>query len=376
MTPSTVGRVVAGLSALYTFNEGSGTIVHDRSNVGPPLDLLILAADKVTWLNGGGLALNAPTVLRSLQPATKLSDACKLSDAITIEAWIKPANTTQNGPAAIVSYGQDPKNRNMTLAQGLWGKQPGSLYTMRVRTDKTNKAGGSWFASAKNSLTTVRTHIAAVRDSSGVFKLYRNGVQLLAKKQKGRFATWNSAYNLTLGAEANGVNPWLGEYQLVAIYCRALSVSELVQNYQAGTAGAPATAVQAAVFEEELPVGQISGQLLQAASGGDGSAATMTAQPLPAKVALSTTVTLVDAATGGIAYSETITLDEQGYYRFEELPWDDYLLSVDTPATYQAPMPLPITLQSPGMDLGIATLTPGAAFQLYLPLVANEEGTP
>ena len=376
MTPSTIGRVVAGLTALYTFKEGSGTTVHDRSNVGTPIDLTILAADKVTWLSGGGLTLNAPTALRSLQPTTKLSDACKLSDAITIEAWIKPTNTTQNGPSAIVSYGQDAKNRNITLAQGLWGKQPGNLYTMRVRSDKTNKAGGSWFASPKNSLTTVRTHIAAVRDSSGGFKLYRNGVQLLAKKQKGRFSTWNSAYTLTLGAEANGVNPWLGEYHLIAIYCRALSVSEVVQNYQAGTAGAPATAVQAAVFEEELLVGQINGQLLQAASGGDGSAAIMTAQPLPATIAVSTTVTLVDAATGGVAYSETMMIDDQGYYRFEELPWDDYLLIVDAPATYQAPLPLPITLQSPGMDLGIATLTPGAAFQLYLPLVGNEAGTP
>jgi len=57
------------------------------------------------------------------------------TNAITIEVWIKPANTTQAGPARIVTVSKDPGQRNFTLGQ------KGSAYEVRLRTTSTSPNG-------------------------------------------------------------------------------------------------------------------------------------------------------------------------------------------------------------------------------------------
>ena len=49
--------------ALYSFREAGGSRVHDRSTVGPPLDLEIADPEKATWLPMGGLELSGTNVL-------------------------------------------------------------------------------------------------------------------------------------------------------------------------------------------------------------------------------------------------------------------------------------------------------------------------
>ena len=56
------GRVSDGLLALYTFDEGSGSTVHDVSGVGTPLDLTIANTGAVSWLPSGGLTFNSATI--------------------------------------------------------------------------------------------------------------------------------------------------------------------------------------------------------------------------------------------------------------------------------------------------------------------------
>jgi hypothetical protein len=100
-------RVTAGLQALYEFGAGGGTVVPDVSGQGAPLDLMISDPGAVTWLPGGGLVLNAPVVLNSGVPATKIIDACQASRGVTLEAWVQAANLTQFGPARILTLSQD-----------------------------------------------------------------------------------------------------------------------------------------------------------------------------------------------------------------------------------------------------------------------------
>ena len=54
---------------------------------------------------------------------------------MTIEAWIKPANTTQAGPARIVTLSKDPSSRNFTLGQ------KAGVYEVRFRTTTTSPNG-------------------------------------------------------------------------------------------------------------------------------------------------------------------------------------------------------------------------------------------
>jgi hypothetical protein len=145
-----IGRFRAGNTAkpqdalvLYDFREGSGQIIKDRSNKSDPLNLKIENSSAVKWLKGGGLAVQSPVLLASQSqggrplagPAAKIGNAVRKSGAITIEAWVKPANTTQSGPARIVTVSRDTGSRNFTLGQ------KAGAYEVRFRTTSTSPNG-------------------------------------------------------------------------------------------------------------------------------------------------------------------------------------------------------------------------------------------
>ncbi len=121
--------------ALYNFREGRGDIIKDVSNAGKPLNLKISDTSAVKWLSSGGLSANDSTLISSSDPASKVIKAVRKSHEITIEAWNRPANTTQAGPARIVTVSRDPGQRNFTLGQ------KGGAYEMRFRTTSTSRNG-------------------------------------------------------------------------------------------------------------------------------------------------------------------------------------------------------------------------------------------
>jgi len=137
-----IGRFRAGNTAkpqdalvLYDFREGSGQIIKDRANKSDPLNLRIENSSAVQWLSTGGLAVRSPVLIASQGPAAKINNTVRKSSAMTIEAWVKPANTTQTGPARIVTVSRDPGSRNFTLGQ------KASAYEVRFRTTATSANG-------------------------------------------------------------------------------------------------------------------------------------------------------------------------------------------------------------------------------------------
>jgi hypothetical protein len=120
---------------LYDFRQADGNTIKDTGDAGKPLDLKIADSSAVKWLSDGGLQINEPVLIKSETPAAKIINACRKTGEISIEAWITPANTTQMGPARIVSLSTDTSNRNFTLGQ------ESSAYVMRLRTTKTTTNG-------------------------------------------------------------------------------------------------------------------------------------------------------------------------------------------------------------------------------------------
>ena len=119
----------------YDFQEGSGQVIKDRSNRPSLLNLRIENSSAVKWLSTGGLAVRSPVLIASQGPAAKIVNAVRKSGAITIEAWLKPANTIQSGPARIVTVSRDPGSRNFTLGQ------KAGAYEVRFRTTSTSPNG-------------------------------------------------------------------------------------------------------------------------------------------------------------------------------------------------------------------------------------------
>lgn len=222
------GRVTDGLVSLYTFDEGHGAIVSDVSGVDPVLELTIDSQAGMAWLPGA-LAVTAPTVIGSSGPATKLTEAIQASNAITIEAWIQPANTSMTGPARIVTLSSDVHNRNFTLGQDL------SQVDIRLRTTDTSSNGQPSLTSSRGALATGEpVHIVFTHDADGNEHLYVNGTEIASRMLTGDFSTWQAGFQFVLANETDGSRPWTGEYYLVAVYSRALGDEEIQQNLGAG----------------------------------------------------------------------------------------------------------------------------------------------
>ncbi|MFH1843321.1 MAG: LamG-like jellyroll fold domain-containing protein, partial [bacterium] len=226
-------RVTEGLQVLYGFQEESGPTVTDVSGVGTPVDLTIADQDSVAWVPGGGLIVNGSTIISSGGAATKVSNAVAAANEITLEAWVTPADLTQEGPARIVGISENTNFRNVHLAQGA-NLQPPTVYSTRLRTSTTNTNGEPSVFTSAGSLTTNLTHVVFTRDTAGNVYIYLDGSEAFAGTIGGDMSGWDSGYPLLLANETTGDRPWLGEYSLVAVYSRALSPIEVGLNYSAG----------------------------------------------------------------------------------------------------------------------------------------------
>jgi hypothetical protein len=224
-------RVRAGLQVLYDFSDAKGAVVKDQSGFGSPLNLRI-ADLKAVRRRQGTLQMMGDTIIKSEGSAKKISAAVKQSGAITVEAWIKPANLTQAGPARIVTISRDSNERNVTLGQD------GDKYQVRFRTRKTNNNGIPETATDGKAVKRKLTHVLYTRDRSGRTRIYLDGKQVKQRYVSDPTSNWNSKFALALGNEMNGSRPWKGTYHLVAIYSRALSIKEIGQNFRAGAGGA------------------------------------------------------------------------------------------------------------------------------------------
>ncbi len=231
--PTPFGRVSLGLQVLYTFEEGGGATVLDTSGIDEPLDLDISDISAVTWIPGG-LSIDTATIVLSRGPATKVIQASQVSNEITLEAWVVPANVSQKGPARILTLSSDTLVRDFTLGQGLWGSRPADLYDVRLRTTTTSENGRPSLTTAAGSLTIDLTHVVYTRDASGVARIYLDSVQRALGPVDGNFSNWDSDFRLALANELTEVRPWLGEFYLLAVYDRALSQVEVDQNFASG----------------------------------------------------------------------------------------------------------------------------------------------
>jgi hypothetical protein len=219
-------RIMSGLQALFTFQEGKGNLVRHESG-GEPLLLTIADPSAVRW-SGDGIIVESSTLIASDRSPKRLTQSIKKTNAVTLEVWVTPADTQQSGPARILTLSSGTGQRNFTLAQD------GDKYDVRLRGTKTDGNGLPSLASSGGSLATRRTHVVYTRDASGKTRLYIDGQQVAASDVGGDLSNWDENFRLALANETTRDRTWRGTLHLTAIYDRALSAEEVRQNYAAG----------------------------------------------------------------------------------------------------------------------------------------------
>ncbi len=220
-------RVSDGLLALYSFEDSSD----DVSGVAPALNLVLEGGAALR--NGELRITGVDGVARSARAATKVDDAVKVTDSFTVEAWVRPRDLLQRGPARIVTASGSTSLSDVNFHLG----QERTCLSFRVA------AGGGaaeWLLiEGVFSAPQPAWHIAVTyeRGSIGVFA---EGAHVESRVvEPGPLDSWAPDFPLYVGNEATLNRPFRGDILLVAIYGRALTATEIASNYAAGALTSP-----------------------------------------------------------------------------------------------------------------------------------------
>ncbi len=228
------GRYTENQIALYKFDSGSGSTIYDRSLVAPQLNLTLTGEEGVDyqWVGGWGIELFSASARGTVSGSSKLTQRIAASDAYTIEAWLVPANVTQEGPARIISYSANNTLRNFTLGQTLYN------YDFAQRSSSSDANGAPLLSTpdADEVLQATQQHVAITFSPQDGRRIYVNG-ELVASETASQYDNlndWDENFTLLFGAEADSSSPWQGKLRLVAIYEQALTQQQIQQNMEAG----------------------------------------------------------------------------------------------------------------------------------------------
>jgi hypothetical protein len=211
---------------LYRFDEGNGRIVHDRSPLGAPLDLTLVADSDPVWIPGQGLSMRTGQVLSSPKAGDKLM-ALAQKKAATLEFWI--STDTIYPPTSwcgcMLAWETGVDNRNFAV-----GHQSSSLIVApRYAAINVNDARAVYAAGFRTSLQ----HYVVTWDGTNT-RLYCNGSKLLERTAAWSPETWSKDAPVLLGNQTDSARQYLGTYYLVAVHDRCLSDADVKRHYEAG----------------------------------------------------------------------------------------------------------------------------------------------
>ncbi len=229
------GRFDGNPIALWKLEEGAGAIALDTSMVGPTMNLAL--DGEVAWVSGGGLEFNGGKAMANATDSRKLYNELASGSGTqeySIEAWLIPANTTQEGPARIITYANGTGERNFMLGQVMYN------YVARNRSvnPDVNANGDPSLstADADEDLQAMLQHVVLTYDQTRGRRIFVNGVFTddVDETPADLLLNWNQDYRFALGNEVSNNRTWLGIVKFVAIYETVLSEAVMLQNYLAG----------------------------------------------------------------------------------------------------------------------------------------------
>ncbi|PCJ47531.1 MAG: ATPase [Gammaproteobacteria bacterium] len=223
------GRHETNVIAKWDFKAGTGITAFDTSGVNPAMDLTL--SGQVNWVGGWGIQIVDGKAQASTTTSRKLFNLMAGSGEYTIEAWVVPANVTQEGPARILSYSGGTTSRNFTLGQTLYN------YDFLNRSSSTNENGEPALSTddAAERLQAALQHVVMTFSPTSGRRLYINGqftgdVDAL---EPGTLSDWDDSFAFVLGNEVSSDRLWQGTIRMVAIHNRVLADDQIEDNFRA-----------------------------------------------------------------------------------------------------------------------------------------------
>jgi len=237
----TDGVVAAGgnrhegnLVALWEFKTRDRTTAFDTSGIEPAVNLTLLGS--VSWLDNYGLNFQGGRAQAFTFDSEKLHDFIQATGEYAIEAWIVPANVSQE-EANIVSYSGSDNARNFTLGQDLYNYD----FYNRIVATPPRPNGDPFLSSGDNDEEIAEAnlqHVVVNYNPDTGRSIYVNGVLVDVTDPAGSRTTisnvWDDGFTLVLGNETSGNRPWFGHMRMLAIHNRNLTQEQVTQNFDVG----------------------------------------------------------------------------------------------------------------------------------------------
>jgi hypothetical protein len=237
---SSGGRFEGQQIALWRFLEGEGSVISDTSGINPGISLRIKGVEgssgDFNWIGGGGIQFAGAVAYGDASTSRKLFEMIAPGGEYTLEAWVLPANVTDEN-REIVAYGDGAAGRNFMLGQFQYD------YRYYNRSSATNSRGEPALSTNPDDevLQSALQHVVATYDPVNGRRLYVNG-EFTGDVQEGDRGTlandWSSNYEIVLGnnlAQVDPANPasraWRGTLRMVAVHNRVLSPTQIATNY-------------------------------------------------------------------------------------------------------------------------------------------------
>jgi hypothetical protein len=193
--------------AAYSFNEGSGTAVHDASGNSQTGTLQGGTSWTTSGKYGKALSFNGTNAYVNIPNSSLL----QLTTAMTLEAWVNPSKLT--GVWRDVIY---KGNDNYYLEADSTSAKPATRAT----------SGGSLLGTGSLAVNTW-THLAGTYDGA-TLRLYVNGVQVSSRALTGSITVSTNA--LQIGGDSIYGQYFSGNIDEVRVYSRALSATEIQRD--------------------------------------------------------------------------------------------------------------------------------------------------
>jgi len=227
---SGANRYDADTIAKYEFQTGSGYTAYDTSGIDPAADLTITG--NVLWSGGWGINVGAGGKAQaSTSGSAKIYNLIQATGEFSVEAWVAPALVAVD-KSYMVSYSGGDTLRNFTLGQ------TNQDYDFMLRGSKSDLNGMMQLKTpdAAMLLQASLQHVVLTYDPVNGRQIYVNGVNAnVPDPQKGgTISNWDNTFALVLGNEVSGDRSWQGLIKFVAIHSRAMSATQVMQNFNAG----------------------------------------------------------------------------------------------------------------------------------------------
>lgn len=225
------GRVDTGAIAKWDFSEGEGILAGDSSGVEPRMNLTLYG--NVSWVGGNGIQIQSGgRAQASTATSKKLADQIRATGEYSIEAWVAPANVTQEGPARIITYSAGSEDRNFTLGQTLYSYD----FMNRASTTSANGEPALTTSDDDEDLQASLQHVVVTYSPVAGRRVYVNGeyTEDADTAAGGNLNGWDDGFAFILGSESSGAHQWQGVIRFVAIYNRVINPGEITTNFDAG----------------------------------------------------------------------------------------------------------------------------------------------